>query len=95
MPSGLIQSISSAKNLLAEMYIVAENASPKFGLVEEFLSTLFNSENKYFVIQRVWINRDGVIKPDLQFLYIHEKHLRHSTPDLKFFQQNYSALRYF
>ena len=53
MPSGLIQSLFSTKNLLPEMYSVAKNASPESRLGEAFSVMLLIFENKFFAIQRV------------------------------------------
>ena len=48
MPSGLIQSLFSTKNLLPEMYSVAKNASPESRPGEAFLAALLIFENKFF-----------------------------------------------
>ena len=53
MPSGLIQSLFSTKNLLLEIYPVAKNASPESHMGEAFLAAVLTFENKFFGKQRV------------------------------------------
>ena len=53
MPSGLIRSLFSMKNLLPEIYSVAENASPESRLGEAFSAALLIFENKFFVVTAV------------------------------------------
>ena len=53
IPSGLIQSLFSTKNLLPEMYSVAKNTSTESPLGEAFLPAPLIFENKFFAIQRV------------------------------------------
>ena len=84
MPLWFIQSLFSTKKFLPEMCRVAKNISPEFLLDEAFLAVTVISENKFFVIQRVWINPKNATKPDFRVVYFQQKRPRYSTPTLNF-----------
>ena len=79
MPSGLIQSLFSMKNLLPKMYSVCKNSSQESCLGEMFLSTLLIFENNFFVIQGVRINPEGGTELDFNFSIL-KRNVRGTRP---------------